>query len=61
MTHGFVVDQDTGKKVSKSDQSSNDEKAKKKKKVKPTEADHFVSKFGADILRLWVASVDLGK
>ena len=22
------------------------------------EADHFVSKFGADILRLWVASVD---
>ena len=30
----------------------------KKKKVKPTEADHFVSKFGADILRLWVASVD---
>ncbi|MCH2060815.1 MAG: isoleucine--tRNA ligase [Verrucomicrobiales bacterium] len=58
MTHGFVVDQDTGKKVSKSDQSSNDEKAKKKKKVKPTEADHFVSKFGADILRLWVASVD---
>ena len=56
LTHGFVVDQDTGKKVSKSDQSNND--SKKKKKVKPMEADHFVSKFGADILRLWVASVD---
>ncbi|MFP6874041.1 MAG: isoleucine--tRNA ligase [Verrucomicrobiales bacterium] len=57
MTHGFVVDQDTGKKVSKSDQDSNGGKAKKKK-VKPMEVDHFVSKFGADILRLWVASVD---
>ena len=57
MTHGFVVDQDTGKKVSKSDQVSDGEKAKKKK-VKPTDADHFISKFGADILRLWVASVD---
>ena len=56
LTHGFVVDQDTGKKVSKSDQSNNDQK--KKKKVKPMEADHFISKFGADILRLWVASVD---
>ena len=58
MTHGFVVDQDTGKKVSKSDQTGDGDKAKKKKKVKPTEADHFVSQFGADILRLWVASVD---
>ncbi len=57
MTHGFVVDQDTGKKVSKSDQANEGEKVKKKK-TKPTEADHFVSKFGADILRLWVASVD---
>ena len=56
LTHGFVVDQDTGKKVSKSDQDGGD--AKKKKKVKPMEADHFVSKFGADILRLWVAGVD---
>jgi isoleucyl-tRNA synthetase len=57
MTHGFVVDQDTGKKVSKSDQDSNSETSKKKK-VKPMEVDHFVSKFGADILRLWVAGVD---
>jgi len=57
MTHGFVVDQDTGKKVSKSDQSGDGEKIKKKKE-KPTQADHFISKFGADILRLWVASVD---
>lgn len=57
MTHGFVVDQDTGKKVSKSDQDSTSDKTKKKK-VKPMEVDHFVSKFGADILRLWVAGVD---
>lgn len=58
LTHGFVVDQDTGKKVSKSDQDDAKDPKKKKKKVKPMEADHFVQKFGADILRLWVAGVD---
>lgn len=49
MTHGFVVDQDTRKKTSKSDD---------KKKGKPTDASYFYSKYGADILRLWVSSVD---
>jgi len=49
MTHGFVVDQDTGKKTSKSDD---------KKSGKPTDAAHFYNKYGADIVRLWVSSVD---
>ena len=49
MTHGFVVDMDTGKKTSKSDD---------KKKGKPTDAAHFYNKYGADIVRLWVSSVD---
>jgi isoleucyl-tRNA synthetase len=49
ITHGFVVDKDTKKKVSKSDQGTY---------KKPMEAEHFVGKFGADIVRLWAASVD---
>ena len=49
MTHGFVVDKDTGKKTSKSDD---------KKKEKPTDAAHFYNQYGADIVRLWVSSVD---
>jgi isoleucyl-tRNA synthetase len=49
MTHGFVVDQDTRKKTSKSDDQ---------KKGKPTDASYFYDKYGADILRLWVSSVD---
>ena len=49
LTHGFVVDKDTGKKTSKSDA---------KKKGKPTDAAHFYNQYGADILRLWVSSVD---
>lgn len=48
LTHGFVVDKDGGK-ISKS---------AAKKKGKPTDAAHFYNKYGADILRLWVASVD---
>jgi len=48
LTHGFVVDKDTGKKHAKSD----------KKKGKPTDAAHFYNKYGADVLRLWVSSVD---
>ena len=39
----------TGKKTSKSDD---------KKKGKPTDAAHFYNKYGADIVRLWVSSVD---
>lgn len=49
LTHGFVVDKDTGKKTSKSDA---------KKKGKPTDASYFYGKYGSDIVRLWVSSVD---
>ena len=49
ITHGFVVDKDTRKKVSKSAQGSY---------VKPMDAEHFVGKYGADIVRLWAASVE---
>ncbi len=48
MTHGFVVDKDR-RKISKSDAQ---------KKGKPMDAAHFYNKYGADILRLWVSSVD---
>ncbi|MDQ6808137.1 MAG: isoleucine--tRNA ligase, partial [Verrucomicrobiota bacterium] len=46
VTHGFVVDVD-GKKISKSSTYS-----------KPMDAGHFVSRHGADIVRLWVSSVN---
>jgi isoleucyl-tRNA synthetase len=46
VTHGFVVDLD-GKKISKSGTYE-----------KPTAAGHFVSRFGADLLRLWASSID---
>jgi isoleucyl-tRNA synthetase len=46
VTHGFVVDMD-GKKISKSSTYE-----------KPTAADHFVGKYGADLLRLWASSID---
>jgi isoleucyl-tRNA synthetase len=46
LTHGFVVDLD-GKKISKSGTYE-----------KPTAADHFVGKYGADLLRLWAGSID---
>jgi len=48
LTHGFVVDKDK-KKLSKSEME---------KAGKPIDAAHFYNKYGADILRLWVASVD---
>ncbi len=44
ITHGFIVGQD-GKKISKSD-------------GKPLTADLYVNKYGADIIRLWLASED---
>lgn len=50
ITHGFVVDT-SGKKVSKSDQGND-------KNAKPMTADHFYNKYGADLVRLWVSSVD---
>src|SRR3954464_4392599 len=46
VTHGFVVDVD-GKKISKS--SSYD---------KPMDAGHFVSRYGADLVRLWASSIN---
>ncbi len=46
LTHGFVVDVD-GKKISKSSSYE-----------KPMDAEHFVGKYGADIVRLWVSSVN---
>ncbi len=48
MTHGFVVDKDKNK-LSKSDAE---------KSGKPIDAAHFYNKYGADIVRLWVSSVD---
>ena len=50
LTHGFVVDVDTRRKISKSAQGGYQ---------KPTEAAHYVHKYGADLLRLWVSSVNL--
>jgi len=44
LTHGFVVDE-SGRKISKSD-------------GKPQTADDYVKKYGADLIRLWVASED---
>src|ERR1700676_2244423 len=46
VTHGFVVDVD-GKKISKSGTYD-----------KPMDAGHFVSKHGADLVRLWASSID---
>ena len=46
VTHGFVVDLD-GRKISKS--STYD---------KPMDADHFVNKHGADLVRLWASSIN---
>ena len=50
ITHGFVVDT-SGKKISKSDQGAG-------KSAKPMTADHYYNTYGADMVRLWVASVD---
>jgi isoleucyl-tRNA synthetase len=49
LTHGFVVDVDSRQKISKSQQGGYS---------KPTEADHYINKYGADIVRLWVSSVN---
>lgn len=49
LTHGFVVDVDTKKKISKSNEGGYQ---------KPTDAEHYVNKYGADLLRLWVSSVN---
>ncbi|MGO8698596.1 MAG: isoleucine--tRNA ligase [Limisphaerales bacterium] len=48
LTHGFLVDADRDK-ISKSKQGSYE---------KPQTADAYVRKYGADVVRLWVASQD---
>jgi isoleucyl-tRNA synthetase len=70
LTHGFVVDADTREKISKSKQpeaaagetpagaGTAAAKPKGRDYVKPTLAEHFVNLHGADIVRLWVASVN---
>lgn len=50
LTHGFMVDADR-EKISKSKQGSGGY-------AKPQTADAYVRKYGADVLRLWVASQD---
>lgn len=45
LTHGFVIDTSTGEKISKSGD-------------KPINAEFFYNKYGADLVRLWAASVD---
>jgi len=49
LTHGFVVDKDKKGKLSKSEAE---------KSGKPIDAAHYYNKYGADIVRLWVSSVD---
>jgi isoleucyl-tRNA synthetase len=49
LTHGFVVDVGSREKISKSQQGAYE---------KPTESDHYVKRYGADIVRLWVSSVN---
>ena len=70
LTHGFVVDADTREKISKSKQpeaspaasgtqgAAPAAKPKARDYIKPTLAEHFVNLHGADIVRLWVASVN---
>ncbi|MDR0901888.1 MAG: isoleucine--tRNA ligase, partial [Opitutaceae bacterium] len=49
LTHGFIVGKD-GKKISKSGQYE-----------KPPTSDNYVNQYGADIIRLWVASQDFAQ
>lgn len=46
LTHGFIVGED-GKKISKSGQYE-----------KPPTSDNFIAEYGADVIRLWIASQD---
>src|SRR5438552_9150122 len=50
LTHGFMVDEDR-EKISKSKQAQGTYE-------KPQTADAYVKKYGADVIRLWVASQD---
>ena len=61
LTHGFVVDQDklkaklAGKSKGESTKLS---KSEAEKSGKPIDAAYYYNKYGADIVRLWVSSVD---
>jgi len=46
LTHGFIVGED-GKKISKSGQYE-----------KPPTSDNYIAQYGADVIRLWIASQD---
>jgi len=50
LTHGFMVDEDR-EKISKSKQGQGGY-------TKPQTADRYINEYGADVLRLWVASQD---
>ena len=50
LTHGFMVDEDR-EKISKSKQGQG-------AYTKPQTADRYINEYGADVLRLWVASQD---
>jgi isoleucyl-tRNA synthetase len=52
LTHGYVVDVDTRQKISKSNQGTAGYQ-------KPTEVDHFIKTYGADIVRLWASSIQI--
>jgi isoleucyl-tRNA synthetase len=52
LTHGYVVDVDTRQKISKSNQGIPGYQ-------KPTEVDHFIKTYGADIIRLWASSIQI--
>jgi len=59
LTHGFVVDQDLLEQKKKGKISAEDAKiSKSSKSGKPVDAKYYYEKYGADIVRLWVASVD---
>ena len=51
VTHGFMVDEDR-EKISKSKQSQNPAY------LKPQTAERYIKEYGADVIRLWVASQD---
>ena len=52
LTHGYVVDVDTREKISKSNQGNPGYH-------KPTEVEHFIKTYGADIVRLWASSIQI--
>ena len=49
LTHGFIVGED-GKKISKSGQYE-----------KPPTSDNYIAQYGADVIRLWIASQDFSQ